>query len=118
MGGEYTHTLTIEEMPEHTHTRGTMDITGRFICYSQYNKSSGDSYFNSGGAVGAFHKYDDNMWMSGHNDTTVTNDSDAARQVAFTASRTWTGETSSSGNGKPHNILPPYICTNIWKRIA
>lgn len=29
-GGEYKHTLTLAEAPAHTHTRGTMDITGEF----------------------------------------------------------------------------------------
>ena len=30
-GGEYTHTLTLAEAPSHSHTRGTMDITGSFM---------------------------------------------------------------------------------------
>lgn len=42
VGGEAEHKLTTEEMPGHTHERGTMDITGFLQCYSTYNKNNDD----------------------------------------------------------------------------
>lgn len=123
-GGEFTHTLSVDELPahshsgsvskkgNHTHTRGTMNITGSFIVDDEAGYASGAFYYGSGvGDQGA-------------------TDEGTARYAYFDASRSWTGETSAAGNhshtvtisntgeSKGHNIMQPYLAVHMWKRVA
>lgn len=118
-GGSATKTLTINNLPSHTHscgsagahthTRGTMNITGTF-----------------GGAIdtadwsGAFYKISNIPRM---------NDADGHHmKTGFDASRSWTGATSSNGahthtigstgSALPLNIMPPYQTVYMWRRTA
>ena len=109
MGGEFYHVLTVSEMPSHTHTRGSMEITGTLEVRPWSNGTYPLAY--SGGA------------FYGSKSTTnrgavATSAEVKSDYVNFAASRTWTGETSSMGGGKKHNNLPPYISVNMWKRTA
>ena len=121
-GGSATKTLSVANMPihshscsstgNHTHTRGTMNITGTF--FSENNGGgypySGAFYYNGSGYRG----------IDG-------GDGDNARSV-FDASRSWSGATSSNGNhqhtignngsGTAFNIMPPYIVAYVWRRTA
>lgn len=123
MGGEETHTLTLSEMPSHshsgstnstgghTHTRGTMNITGNFGCVDA-PKCDGAFALASG-------IYSQNSNGGNNND-----------HVNFNASRSWTGATSSngshthtvtvdySGGGAAHNNMPPYYVVHIWHRVS
>lgn len=36
----------------------------------------------------------------------------------FTASRNWTGETSSQGGNQPHENMPPYLSVYMWYRVS
>lgn len=99
-GGSETVTLTIAQTPAHTHARGTMNITGSFPIH--YNASTPSGAF-------ALDTYG----------TRSKNGTDwDGYKVSFDASRSWEGETSSVGGGKPHNNMPPYEVAYCWKRIA
>ena len=113
IGGEETHTLTLSEMPphshsgstnstgDHTHTRGTMNITGSFGCV---DVPKCDGAFTL--ALGICCQN--------------ANGGDNSGPINFNASRSWTGATSSngshthtvtvdySGDGAAHNNMPPY----------
>lgn len=130
IGGSFTHTLTVDEIPghshtgtsnntgAHTHTRGTMNITGTVRCHA-------DGSIAQNGATGAFY----NPGGGGRNIDTGGGNSNGAG-FNFDASRAWTGETSSSGGhshtitvsntggGKAHSLMQPYLAVHMWKRVA
>lgn len=129
-GGSFTHTLTTDEIPvhshagsaasagAHTHTRGTMNITGTVRCHA-------NGSIAQNGATGAFY----NPGGGGRNIDTGGGNS-AGAGFNFDASRAWTGETSSNGGhthtvtvsntggSKAHSIMQPYLAVHMWKRVA
>ena len=130
IGGADSHTLTVNEMPAHshsaqateagghTHTRGSMNIVGGFGAglYTRYfTQESGAFYANEvPGAKGM----DDGNSMKSH------------YQINFDASRAWSGETSwqgqhnhavrvdNTGGGQAFSTRNPYLAVYIWKRTA
>jgi microcystin-dependent protein len=119
-GGEAYHNLSIDEIPSHTHTRGTMDITGHVRCYSSYNKNNAS--FVTNGVSGAFYwqtEWDDDTSKALATTQNVSSGTaDTIRNIPFQASRAWTGATSSVGANQAHNNMPPYLTVYCWKRIA
>ena len=129
-GGEATHTLTASEMPSHTHsgttdsagahthTRGTMDITGSLVA-----PGISSSFYD---ATGAFTP----KGSRNQNDPRHYSANGAYNTVNFNASNSWTGSTSSSGahshsvtinetgGGVAHNNMQPYLAVYMWKRVS
>ena len=110
-GGEKTHTLTLAEAPAHTHTRGTMNISGTLRINSDSGNAGVDAPGAGTGAIGAVNGTGCgssgggcgwNVW-SGFN---------------FNAASNWTGNTSSAGGNGAHNNLQPYITVYMYKRVA
>lgn len=92
-GGEASHTLTTEEMPSHGHNPANEAGYYGFITDSKKAFSIGDMGSQSGS--GRYYPY---------------------ASAAFDISRnTLTGTT---GGGKSHNNMPPYLSIYIWKRTA
>lgn len=103
-GGEITHTITTDELPAHSHTRGTMNITGDFRSFDQGENEP---------ATGAFYqisraKFDIEAGPFSAYDT----------YNGFDASRNWTGSTSAVGKGKAMAVNPAYFVVDMWVRIA
>ena len=127
-GGSATKTLVTDNIPSHshscgsagshTHTRGTMNITGTFGTGNQtpmlYRNDTSGAFYNSGTNGRKFG--DDN-----------TSD-DRTSKVTLDASRNWSGATSSNGShshtigstgkGTAFNVMPPYIVAYVWRRTA
>lgn len=92
-GGEASHKLTTEEMPSHGHNPANEAGYYGFITNSKKAFTIGDMGSQSGS--GRYYPY---------------------ASAAFDISRnTLTGTT---GGGKSHNNMPPYLSIYIWKRTA
>ena len=90
-GGEKTHVLTIDELPNHNHR-------------VQYSTDGGYNFTN-----GSFGREDSNGFSDngyfGVNNT-------------IKAHATWQAHISLTGGGKAHNNMPPYIDVYMRKRIG
>ena len=106
---------TPEGLPDHTHTRGSMNITGSF----QFRRmSAGDStMFNPDGV---FTRSETNVTLSTSFNSDATDR--ATQQLNFDASRSWTGSTSSASESNPiygnSNHVTPESVTLIMGVIA
>lgn len=105
---------------EHTHTRGSMNITGDITMHgipscTVIHGMGGAFYSRS--ADSAYHAPD------------CVGGALSENYINFSADRTWTGSTSSDGahshnayitniTGKSTTVQPPALLVNIWKRTA
>ena len=92
-GGEINHTLTISEMPAHTHDveGGTIPLpSGRYIATGWEDIGVEDASPTT-------------------SDTRIT-DGSSGLDVEGTA--------KSTGGGAAHNNMPPYLAVNVWVRTA
>lgn len=79
----HTHTITIGEAGNHTHDRGTMEITGAFIGGGQ-SATWGEGAFYNSGIASPYTNADDSNSRN--------------NRTGFQASRTWSGVTSTNGS--------------------
>lgn len=114
-GGEDYHTLTTNETPAHTHTRGTMEIEGTW--WTSWNQNVRG--FHNLSCTGAFYSHIDNSRPGRitSEDANANNGGGRNGMPWFRASGGWTGETSSVGGNEAHNNMPPYFGVNMWQRI-
>lgn len=121
-GGSATKTISVNNLPSHshscstvgnhTHTRGSMNITGSFTATTQ-----GAGISVSGAFTGAN--------IGSGDDGYIDNE---LKRYTLDASRSWSGSTSANGShthtigntgsGLPLNIMPPYKTVYMWQRTA
>ena len=104
-----------DDMPAHTHTRGTMEIEGKW--WTGWNTTVRG--FHDTTCQGAFYLGQDNS-RPGRitSEDGYANNSSHNGYPWLKASGGWTGETSQSGTNTTATIVPPYLTVSIWKRIS
>lgn len=129
-GGSATTNLVLNNIPSHnhscgtagnhSHTRGSMNITGGF-------SGVGAKYAGVPNTVsGAF--YVANTSTNPTQGVKINNDGDRDDYFGFDASKSWTGSTSTNGNhahtigytgsGTAFTTISPYITAYVWRRTA
>ena len=88
--GEYTHQLTIAEIPEHTHFTVGMDRTGGYLSENPSKVVS---------------------WISNQSSGNLD-------YALFQSSNADGGPSSSIGEGDSHNNKPPFFGVYVWRRTA
>ena len=115
-GGEATHTLTVNEMPSHTHIQDSHNHTQNAHNHTQNPHShtigSLTRYVANGKAVAAVGDGYGNTQNYKTGDTTATN------KEATATNNPQTATNQNTGGGQAHNNMPPYLAVNIWKRTA
>ena len=91
-GGEEKHTLSVSEIPSHTHTQNAHSHT----TYNRWNTYCAGS-------------------CSGYNSPANGSNQDGWQQD-YTGSTTATNQ--NTGGGGSHNNMQPYITVYMWKRAA
>ena len=130
-GGEYSHTLTVDEMPSHTHTQDAHTHTGQgknfefwFSCFEHKdilaNSSFPGGYFQNSGNSNV-----ELSQLENHNNTASigSGDSWGYRKVKVSwnhipAINDAVAVNKNTGGGQAHNVLQPYIVTYIWTRVG
>lgn len=102
-GGEATHTLTVDEMPNHGHAVHVWDDAG----------TTGNAYYYSGTTKKT---HNGARLYNGTASSWVDNGSTAS--AAQEGRGDVSGGTELVGGSAAHNNMPPYLAVYMWKRTA
>lgn len=111
-GGETTHTLTVAEMPAHTHVQDAHTHTQDAHTHTQ--NSFAPRIINSGtaGTVGVQGASAASNANASNAATTATN------QTAIATNQSTTATNQTTGGDGAHNNLQPYLVVYMWERVA
>lgn len=112
--------ISVSQNGEHTHTRGSMNITGTVVMHGHGHCTVIHD------VTGAFYGTGKESSYQGADCTGGTS---SEGYINFSADRAWTGSTSSDGahshdayitgiTGNSTTVQPPALLVNIWKRTA
>lgn len=118
-GGNYNTALEVENLPSHTHGKGTMRIQGQMQMGLTYN-SARINPFNDGDVQvsGAFTKIQGSYFPNLSGGGILTYPSVYGFNFDTNNTNAWTGETSAVGSGTKFSNTPPYICLIAWGRLT
>ena len=112
--------ISVSQVGEHTHTRGSMNITGDVVMHGIGSCTVINDFHGAFYGIGTDSSYHGPSCFSG---------APSERYINFSADRTWTGSTSYAGahshnayitgiTGNSTTVQPPALLVNIWKRTA
>ena len=103
-GGAKTHTLTVNEMPAHTHIQDAHTHTQNPHSHVENNNSA-----TTGGLAG---------WGARDTSTNPSVATGYSTADATAVNQNATATNQNTGGGAAHNNMPPYIAVYMWKRTA
>jgi len=132
-GGEATHVITIEQLPqhshlvavdsagEHSHAPGTLKVKGSFkigssnaISYNGFNSATGGFTLSGTSDIGA------STTGRSYGNTTVTLEATAPNGIegvtTSAASHSHTATATNTGCSQAISLIQPYITVHMWKR--
>ena len=117
-GGSSAKTLDTTNLPAHSHTfSGTTDANNRGHTHTltdrYFNGHWGNTFAGAGGGITSV-PYAANVAATNNNSTTTRTSSD----VNQSHTHTFSGTTSSIGDGDSFSTMDPYVTVYMWKRTA
>lgn len=110
-GGEATHTLTVDELPQHSHNFAANTISYSQLAEVAYQNSSGAADSTTVPANG----WSGWVWTGDHTD----GGGDGMNRYRNAQSTASTGGTIGNiGSNKAHQNMSPFIVVYCWKRVA
>lgn len=106
MDGESSHTLSVNEMPSHSHAQNAHSHT----------PASGRSFMTAPSSSGWVEIQGANISGSGYHYVATSDSSNY--NVYMQGSGSTTATNQNTGGNQAHNNMPPYYVVNMWKRIA
>ena len=103
MGGEANHTLTVAELPKHSHVQ-------KGVSFGEENSSPIRLDIQDDGNVVTYDSTGSPTW--------AIDKSSSATKTYRTISLGVDGDTGITGGGEAHNNMPPYLAVYVWKRTA
>lgn len=116
VGGEATHTISVDEMPTHNHggtfqgsgSTNSVNISGSFGYFRGDSEVYTSGVFSNGGLV-SNKGYTGSSWINGRR---VNMSSDHSHTFSVS------GNINSNGSNQPHNNMQPYLAVYMWRRTA
>jgi hypothetical protein len=122
--GSHSHSASTGSAGNHSHTRGSMNITGSFGYIENQNSMTSGAFTkgsyreNVGGTPENGIPINFDASRSWTGSTSTTGAHTHSVSVNSNGAHTHTGTTNGTGSGTAFNVMPESIAVNVWQRTA